>query len=69
MKTKIVYLLIATSCFLAASCTKEKVSPAHELDETYNPILLLANFTNSGALTNIYFPNQAGKKIHLRRSN
>lgn len=50
--------ILAAVCLFAA-CKKDE---ARQPDETYNPEILPANFTNSTNLTNSYFQFQPGKK-------
>ena len=59
MKTKSMYLSIAFVLVAIISCKKNTV---RQPDLSYNPVILPANFTNPGNLTNPYFPATPGKK-------
>lgn len=50
--------VLMTFCCIAA-CKKDE---SRQPDETYNPVILPANFTNSTVVNNPYFPLEAGKK-------
>lgn len=57
-KFQLLAMLIVVFAF-SCRCTKDQ---ARQPDETYNPEILPANFTNSTTLSNTYFPFESGKK-------